>query len=296
MLHVGLFDTNSERHLKLCKARSGSSGILEVTVQIIVPIKQVPETSNVKMDPATGTVIRAGVETVVNPLDLYALETALRLKEKYGGSVTVITMGPSPAIKALKEAVAMGCDRAVLVSDRKFGGSDTWATSYTLAQAIRKLGAYDLIIAGERATDGDTAQVGPGIAAWLDIPLATYVAKINKLADGVLTLERLVEEGYQQLSVPLPALLTVVKEIAAPRLPTLRGKKTAKHMEIPVFTSENMPIDPSFLGLKGSPTKVVKIDTPKVTRGGRTAFANDDDAIGTAVKQLIGFLHEKGLV
>ncbi len=265
-------------------------------MQIIVPIKQVPETSNVKMDPETGTVIRAGVETVVNPLDLYALEAALRLKEKYGGTVTAITMGPPPAIKALKEAVAMGCDHAVLVSDRKFGGSDTWATSYTLAQAVRKLGSYDLIITGERATDGDTAQVGPGIASWLDIPLATYVAKITARADGALTLERLVEEGYQQLSVPLPALLTVVKEIAAPRLPTLRGKKSAKRMEIPVFNSDNMPLDPSFLGLKGSPTKVVKIDTPKVTRGGRTAFAGDDEAVGAAVGQLIGFLQEKGLV
>ena len=269
---------------------------LEATVRIIVPIKQVPETSNVKMDPVTGTVIRAGVETVVNPLDLYALEAALRLKAQHGGTVTAITMGPPPAIKALKEAVAMGCDDAVLVSDRKFGGSDTWATSYTLAQAVRKLGAYDLIIAGERATDGDTAQVGPGIASWLDIPIATYVARIGALAEGRLTLERLVEEGYQQLSVPLPALLTVVKEIAVPRLPTLRGKKAAKHCDIPVFSAENMELDPSFLGLKGSPTKVVKIDAPKVTRGGKTVQAGDDEAVSAAVGQLIGFLEEKGLV
>lgn len=191
-------------------------------MNIIVPIKQVPETSNVKMDPETGTMIRGGVETVVNPLDLYAIETALRLKEEHSGRVTAITMGPPPAEKALREAVAMGCDEALLVSDRKFGGADTWATSYTLAQAIKTLDDFDLIIAGERATDGDTAQVGPGIAAWLHLPVATYVAAIERIDSGTMTVERLVEEGYQILRLPKPALITVVKEIAAPRLPTLR--------------------------------------------------------------------------
>ncbi|MFA6508145.1 MAG: electron transfer flavoprotein subunit beta/FixA family protein [Treponemataceae bacterium] len=266
----------------------------EVALHIIVPIKQVPETSNVKMDPETGTVIRAGVETVVNPLDLYALEAALRLKDANGGTVTAITMGPQQAVKALKEAVAMGCDSAVLVSDRKFGGSDTWATSYTLAQAIKKIGAFDLIVAGERATDGDTAQVGPGIASWLDLPVATYVAKMEAAGTG-LKVERLVEEGYQGLSLTLPALVTVVKEIASVRLPTLRGKKRAKAMDIPVFSTENMELDPSRLGLKGSPTKVVKIDTPKVTRGGKTVQAGDDESIEKAVDQLLVFLEERGL-
>ena len=269
---------------------------LESLVKIIVPIKQVPETSNVKMDPETGTVIRAGIETVVNPLDLYALEAALRLKEQYGGTVTAITMGPPPAVKALKETVAMGCDNAALVSDRAFGGADTWATSYTLAQAILHMGAFDLILTGERATDGDTAQVGPGIAAWLDLPVATYVARIEGIAKGRLTLERLVEEGYQQLSVPLPCLLTVVKEIAAPRLPTLRGKKAAMRMEIPVFSTANLPLDSGCIGLKGSPTKVVRINTPKVTRGGRKVLATDDGAVEAAVDGLIAFLDEKGLI
>jgi electron transfer flavoprotein beta subunit len=269
-------------------------------LNIIVPIKQVPETSNVKMDPETGTVIRAGVETVVNPLDLYALETALRLKEAEGGTVTVLTMGPPAAVKALKEAVAMGCDQAVLVSDRKFGGSDTWATSYTLAQAIKKIGDYDLIIAGERATDGDTAQVGPGIASWLDIPAVTYVARIESIAsrEGTVRMraERLVEEGYQIVSVPLPCLLTVVKEIASPRLPTLSGIIKARQMVIPVFSTENMELDPASLGLKGSPTKVVKIDSPKLTRGGTTVRANDDEAVVAAVDKLVEFLDAKGLL
>ena len=265
-------------------------------MRIIVPIKQVPETSNVRMDPETGTVIRTGVETVVNPLDLYAVETALRLKERYGGTVVAMTMGPMQAAKALKEAVAMGCDEAVLVSDRKFGGSDTLSTSYTLAQAIRKLGGFDLVVTGERATDGDTAQVGPGIASWLDIPLATYVARIDGIVDDRISLERLVEEGYQLLSMPLPALVTVVKEIAAPRLPTLRGKKYAKGLSVTVLDSTNMDLDPSLLGLKGSPTKVVKIDTPKVTRGGTTIVALDGQGVSDAVERLEDFLEEKGLI
>jgi len=265
-------------------------------LKIIVPIKQVPETSNVKMDPVTGTVIRAGVETVVNPLDLYALETALRLKERVGGTVTALSMGPPQAMKALKEAIAMGCDDAVLVSDRKFGGSDTWATSYTLAQSIKKIGDYDLIIAGERATDGDTAQVGPGIASWLDIPVATYVAKIEDIDAAHIIIERLVEDGYQILSLPLPSLLTVVKEIAAPRLPTLNGKIRSRQMQVPVFSTDNMELDAASLGLKGSPTKVVRIDTPKVTRGGTVVRAADDEAVVVAVDQLMSFLESKGIV
>jgi electron transfer flavoprotein beta subunit len=268
----------------------------EETLKIVVPIKQVPETSNVRMDPVTGTVIRAGVETVVNPLDLYAVETALVLKERYGGTVTVISMGPAQAIKALKDVIAMGCDDAVLVSDRKFSGSDTWATSYTIAQAIKKLGDFDLIVAGERATDGDTAQVGPGIASWLDLPLATYVARLGGIEDGRIRVERLVEDGYQILSLPLPALLTVVKEIASPRLPTLRGKKYAKQLAIPVFGTENMELDPAKIGLKGSPTKVVKIDTPRVTRGGTTLRAQDDEGVVAAVDSLMEFLAARALV
>ena len=271
-------------------------------MHIVVPIKQVPETSNVKMDPVTGTMIRAGVGTVVNPLDLFAIETAVRLKEAHGGRITTLSMGPRGADKALREAMAMGCDDGVLISDRAFAGSDSWATSYTLAQAIRGLGDVDLIIAGERATDGDTGQVGPGIAAWLDLPLATYVAAIPRCEPagaggrGGLTVERLVEEGYQVLDLPMPALLTVVKEIAAPRLPTLRGKKRAKAAEIPLLTAADLDVEPAYLGLKGSPTKVVKVATPKVTRGGTLLRAPDDDAVAAAVEQLLAFLDARDLL
>lgn len=269
-------------------------------MNIVVPIKQVPETSNVRMDPEKGTMIRDGVESVINPLDLYAIEAALRLRESQGGTVTVITMGPPPARVALRQAIAMGCDDGVLVSDRRFGGSDTWATSYTLAGAIRKIGAetapVDLVITGERATDGDTAQVGPGIAAWLDLPAATYVAHIPEVRSDGLTVERLVEDGYQILDVPFPALLTVVKEIAAPRLPTLNGKKRSKALDIPVFGADDMELDSASLGLKGSPTKVVKIATPKVTRGGEVVTASGEDGAVAAVDRLMAFLEEKDLV
>ncbi|MDF1522988.1 MAG: electron transfer flavoprotein subunit beta/FixA family protein [Trueperaceae bacterium] len=267
-------------------------------MDIVVPIKQVPETSNVKMDPKTGTMIRDGVETVVNPLDLFAIETALRLKEAHGGTVTALSMGPKGAEKALREAIAMGCDGGVLVSDRAFAGSDSWATSYTLSQAIRQMGRFDLIVAGERATDGDTGQVGPGIAAWLDLPLATYVAAITRVDpdEGRLTVERLVEEGYQVLELPLPALLTVVKEIAAPRLPMLRGKKRAKAAEVPLYTAATMDLEPAFLGLKGSPTRVVKVATPKVTRGGTVVQAKDAEAVAGAVDRLLAFLDARDLL
>jgi electron transfer flavoprotein beta subunit len=265
-------------------------------LNIVVPIKQVPESSNVKMDPETGTVIRAGVETVVNPLDLYALEASLRLRERYGGTVTAVSMGPPQAARALKEAVAMGCDKGALLSDRKVGGSDTCATSYALAQMIKSIGEYDVIVTGERATDGDTAQVGPGIASWLGLPVVSYVSKIEEVKDGRILTERLVEEGYQQLSTALPCLLTVVKEVATPRLPTLKGKIRSMELNVPVYTAQDIKLDPDRVGLKGSPTKVVKIDTPKVTRSGRALTAQDDISIEAAADAFIDLIEKKGLL
>jgi electron transfer flavoprotein beta subunit len=268
-------------------------------VKILVPVKQVPESSNVKMDPATGTLIRTGVETVVNPLDLYAIETALRLKERFfpqEGEVTALSMGPLGAMRVLKEAAAMGCDRCALLSDKRFGGADTWATSYTLAQGAKKLGPFDIIITGERATDGDTAQVGPGLAAWLDIPVLTYVSKIEEIAGGRIKAERLVEEGYEMLETPLPCLITVVKEIAVPRLPTLKGKLKSREMNIPVLSAEDLGGNPLYLGLNGSPTRVAKIYTPTVSRGGRTIRVQDEDSLKHAVDGLMDLLAEKGVV
>ncbi|WP_320130181.1 electron transfer flavoprotein subunit beta/FixA family protein [uncultured Sphaerochaeta sp.] len=263
---------------------------------IVVPIKQVPETSNVKMDRETGTMIRSGSDAIVNPLDLYALETALRIKEKTGARITVLTMGPANAAKVLKEAIAMGCDDAVHLSDRAFGGSDTWATSYTLAEAIKKLGNVDLVIAGERATDGDTGQVGPGLASWLSMSLVTYTSAIEELTDTYIVAERLVEEGYQKVKAMLPSVLTVVKEIASPRLPTLRGKKRAMAMDIPLWGALDLNLDSTNLGLLGSPTRVVKIESPKLTRSCKVVTASEEEAIPGAVDELLQFLSSKDLL
>ena len=264
-------------------------------MRIIVAIKQVPETSKVKMDPETGTMQRAGLEAIINPLDLYAIETALRLKESRGGSVTVLTMGPPKAESALREAVAMGCDDAILLSDRRFGGADTWATAYVLAQAVRQMEAFDLIICGERATDGDTGQVGPSLAALLDLPLATYVSHAETMSDGRLRVERLEEEGRQVLALPTPALMTVVKEIASPRLPTLRGMKRAKTLQIPVWGPEEIQADPARTGLKGSPTRVVKIESPKLTRSTEMHTAGTAHEVEAALLRLQDFLTEIGI-
>ncbi len=265
-------------------------------MNIIILIKQVPETSNVKMDEETGTMIRDGVESIINPLDLYAIEVGIQLKEKFGGKITVITLGPPGAEKALKEAISMGCDDGILISGREFKGSDTWATSYALAEAIKKIENYDLILAGERATDGDTGQVGPGVASFLNLALATYISKIVEVSDKNIIAERLVEDGYEILRVPLPALLTVVKEISFPRLPTLRGKQKAKKTEIPVWSTENIELDKSKLGLKGSPTRVVKIGHPRVTRNGTIVKATDDESISETIGRLLKFIQEKELI
>ena len=238
-------------------------------MNIIVCIKQVPNTTDVKIDPQTNTLIRQGVESVINPFDMYAIEEGVRLKERLQGKVTVITMGPPQAEVALKEAISMGCDDAVLVSDRAFAGSDTWATSYTLAQAIKKLGVYDIIICGKQASDGDTAQVGPGIATHLDIPQVTYVKKIEDITPIKAKMERLMEEGYEIVETPLPCVITVVKEINEPRLPSFKGKIRAKNAVIRKFTAIDIDAAPEKIGLTGSPTKVVKIFTPPPRKGGQ---------------------------
>ena len=265
-------------------------------MKIIVMIKQVPETSEVKMDEQTGTMVREGVESIINPLDLYAIETGISLKEQYGGQVTVITMGPAKAERALREALAMGCDDGILICGKEFAGSDTVATSYVLAQAVKAVGAFDLVLAGERATDGDTGQVGPMVAALLNLPLSTYTSSIMKIDHNVITAERLVEEGYEVLKLPMPALLTVVKEISFPRLPSLRGKQQAKRKELPLWTAESMNLEKEKLGLGGSPTRVVKIEHPKVLRQGQIYRVTDEETLDEAMDQLEKFLSAQKLI
>ncbi|MDD5730374.1 MAG: electron transfer flavoprotein subunit beta/FixA family protein [Candidatus Omnitrophica bacterium] len=238
-------------------------------MNIIVCIKQVPETTDVRINPETNTLIREGVKSVINPFDMYAIEEAVRLKEKFGGKVTAITMGPPQAEQALRDAIAMGIDEGVLVSDRAFAGSDTWATSYTLSQAIRKAGAFDIILCGKQASDGDTAQVGPGISAHLDLPQVTYVKKIEEIKDGYCRVERMTEEGFEIIGAPLPVLISVVKEINEPRIPSLKGMMKAKQAKISHWTSKDIAGEAKFLGLTGSPTQVVKIFTPVPRTGGQ---------------------------
>jgi len=244
----------------------------------IVCIKQVPDTTEVKIDPERGTLIREGVPSIINPFDLYAIEEALLLRERFGGKVTVISMGPPQAETALKEAYAMGADEVVLLSDRAFAGSDTWATAYTLAQAIRKLGEYDIILCGKQAIDGDTGQVGPGIACQLDLNQLTYIFKIKDidLAAGVVTVERLLEEGREVVTTRLPALLTVVKDINQPRQPHLLRIRKAARLEVPVWTANDLPeVNPDLLGLDGSPTRVVRVFNPP-PRGAQVDLVSAD--------------------
>ena len=261
-------------------------------MKIAVCVKQVPETKSVKMDPETRTVIRKGVQSIVNPLDLYAIEAALIMKEKYDAQVTAVSMGPPQAKSALKEVLAMGADEAVLISDRAFAGSDTWATAYIIAGALQKAGGFDLIICGERATDGDTGQVGPEIASFLDLPVVTYVNHIKECKDGKLHVSRLVEEGSEFLAMQLPGVLTVVKEIGEPRLPTFRGKLKAKKHDIPVYSLADLGLDKSLIGLKGSPTRVVKIFRPEVVRSCELLRPETEEQAIDAVDSMLAFIQK----
>ncbi len=255
-------------------------------MNIIVCIKQVPETTEVRINPETNTLIREGVKAIINPFDMYAIEEGVRLKEKVGGKVSVVTMGPPQADAALREAISMGADEGYLVCDRAFAGSDTWATSYTLAGAIKAIGVYDLIICGKQASDGDTAQVGPGIATHLDIPQVTYVKKIEEVTDKCIRVERMMEEGFEIIEAPLPVLFTVVKEINQPRIPSLKGLMRAKSAKINILTQKELNLDPQNIGLCGSPTQVVKIFTPPQRVGGQVLQGEIPEVVEKLVKLL----------
>jgi electron transfer flavoprotein beta subunit len=230
--------------------------------------------------------MREGVESIINPFDMYAIEEALRLKTKLGGKVTAICMGPPQADSALREAIAMGVDEGVLLSDRAFAGSDTWATSYAMARGLLKIGDFDLILCGKQASDGDTAQVGPGLATHLNLPQITYVRKIEQIDEKQIVAERLLESGYEVVQSPLPCLLTVVKELNEPRLPSLKGKMAAKKATIIKWTAADIGAEPSKLGLEGSPTKVVRIFTPAPRSGGQMLAGEPEDMVKQLVEKL----------
>ena len=259
-------------------------------MNVVVCIKQVPDTSQIKIDPITKNLVREGVPSIINPYDLYAIEEGVRLVEKHGGKVTVISMGPPQAEAVLREAISLGCDEGILISDRTFAGSDTLATSYTLAMAVKKIKDFDIIICGKQAVDGDTAQVGPGIAAHLDIPQVTYVRKIEESGDNSLVAQRTIEEGYEVLKAPLPCLITVVKEINKPRIPSLKGKMKARKAEIIKWSAADLDAESGRLGITGSPTEVGKIYTPPLRVKGRIFDGDTEDAVNTIVNELKGRL------
>lgn len=254
-------------------------------MKIIVCVKQVPDTSEVRIDPKTNTLIREGVPSIINPDDMNAIEAALTLKDNNPGStVTLVCMGPPQADVALREGLAMGCDKAVLISDRAFGGSDTWATSNIIASALAQM-EYDIIFCGRQAIDGDTAQVGPQIAERLDLPQVSYVADI-KQNGNTLTVQRNLEDGYQIIDVEMPCLLTCIKELNEPRYPRMYGIMDAYKAEIELVGNDKLQIDASLIGLKSSPTKVNRTFTPPAKEPGITVPVADADEIAKVYKHL----------
>jgi electron transfer flavoprotein beta subunit len=254
-------------------------------MKILVCIKQVPDTAEVRINPETNTLIRDGVPSIINPYDLHAIEAGLRLKDELGASVTVMTMGPPQAEDALREAISMGADEAVLLTDRAFAGSDTWATAYTLAQASRKLG-FDLIICGKQAIDGDTAQVGPEMAEFLAIPHVAYVKGIEEVSEERVVLERMMDEGYDVIEAEFPLLITVVRELNEPRLPSLKGKMRAKKAEIKKLTREDIGAEESETGLQGSPTQVRNIFAPESKKDRKMLEGSVEEQVNQLIEEL----------
>ena len=232
-------------------------------MNIVVCIKQVPGTTDVKIDPQTNTLIRQGIENIINPFDTYALEEGVRLREQHGGKVTVITMGPPQAEDALRESISLGADETVLLSDSAFAGADTWATAFTLSRAVAKLEQYDIIICGRQTVDGDTGQVGPELAEMLDIPFIAYVSQIEEINEGYIRVRRMVEEGHEIMETSLPAVITVNKEINIPRLPSLRGIMKSKSAKIDTWGIQELGVDSNMVGLPGSSTQVIKVFFPQ---------------------------------
>jgi len=258
-------------------------------VKIAVCLKQVPETTEVKINPETNTLMREGVASITNPFDEFALEEGLLTKEKYGGEVHVMSMGPPQAIEILKNALAVGADKVYLLSDPAFAGADTLATAYTLAKTIEKIGEVDLVICGKQAIDGDTAQVGPGIATRLGIPQLTYVAKVREIdpAKKKIVVERMLENGREVVECSLPVVITVMKDINEPRLPSLLGIKKAAKATIPTWTAQEIGVDENRVGLKGSPTWVWKVFSPESRGGGEILKGEVTETVPLLVNKLM---------
>lgn len=262
-------------------------------MNIIVCLKQVPDTADVKINPETNTLVREGIKNVTNPFDTYALEEGVRIKERFGGKVTVLSMGPPQAEPMLREAIACGADEAVLLSDPVFAGADTLATAYTLAQAVRKLGSCDLVICGRQTVDGDTGQVAPELAEVLEMPFVAYVSVVQEASGQSMRVKRMVEDGYEIIEAPLPAVISVVKEINVPRLPSLRGQMRARGATVPVWSVRELGVAQDMVGLAGSATKVIKIFYPKRVRNAEILTGEPENQVISLIEKLreTGILH-----
>ncbi len=254
-------------------------------MNIIVCIKQVPDTTEVRVDPVKKTLIREGVPSIMNPFDENAVEAAVQLREAHGGKVTVLTMGPPQAEEALREALAMGADEAILLTDRALAGGDTWATAYVLSCAIRKLGEFDMVICGKQAFDGDTGQVGPGLAENLGIPQATYTIDVS-VEEGKCRVKRLLEDRFEVVETTLPVLLTAVKQMNEPRRPSLRAVLASKKKPIQTWNAEDIEADLTMCGLDGSPTNVVEVFAPVHERQAEILEGELEDVVGALVAKL----------
>ncbi len=266
-------------------------------MKILVLTKQVPESQATRMDEKTGTLIREAASSVINPLDLHALECALTLKEtlQEDVDVTCLSMGPAAATAVLREALSMGADHGVLLSGREFAGSDTWCTGYALALAAKKIGPFDLIICGERATDGETGQTGPAMATFLELPAVTFVSAVER-CDGGWRVRRMLEEGYETVEIDGAALLCVLKEASIPRLPTLQGKRRARGMDIVTLTAEDVGASKEDVGLNASPTRVVKIFRPVHIKDCEKLAAQDAEGAERAVERVVELLKSKKII
>jgi electron transfer flavoprotein beta subunit len=256
-------------------------------MNIVVCVKQVPDTTEIRIDPETNTLMREGVPSILNPYDAHAVEEAVRLKERYGGKVTALSMGPPQAAEALRTCVSLGADRAILLSDRAFAGSDTWATSYTVAAAIRRLGAeapVDLVLCGKQAIDGDTAQVGPGLAQRLELSQVTYAVAVEEvdLKRRIVRAQRRLETGVETVEARLPALLTCVEELNEVRYASMPNMIRAARYEPEVWRRADLQVEDHLLGLSGSPTVVSRIFAPPAREPGEILGDGTADPAGAA--------------
>ncbi len=271
-----------------------------IRIKIAVCIKQVPGTTEIKIDPETNTLVRQGIENIINPFDTYAVEEAVSLKERLDADesfeeeveVVAVSMGPPQAEEILKEAISVGADKAVLLSDRAFAGADTWATAATISLALEKLGDVKLAVFGKQTLDGDTGQVGPELAHRMNMPFVGYVSAVEEISGNSIKVKKLAEENYEIVQVRLPAAISVLKDINSPRVPSLRGKMKAKKEEIPLWTAKELKADPDEVGLAGSYTQVVKIFTPEMVHDVKMIEGSPEEM----VEELFGKLKELNIV